>query len=431
MLIVLDTVRADHLSCYGHDRLTTPNLDRLAAGGVRFDQAISSAPWTLPSVVALLAAEYPERVYDTRLQRSVVERLQEAGIVTAAVTEGAWVSRAFGLDLGFGSWVEEQGAVQLIERGKQPDPRASGGIERTFALAREWLAHHRDERFFLFVHTYEPHTPYLDRRFVNGRVSPVVGPTFTIELLDRLQAGEVALADEDIAYVNALYDGDLHNADRHLGSFLTFLEESGLSDRTLVVVTSDHGEEMGDHHRSHTGDHGHALYDSLLRVPLIVHDPLRSYPVRAVRAQVRLLDVLPTIADRLGVVLAGGTDGTSLVPWMAGEKQDERIALSGHTRAGPARIGVRALGYKYIRTIETDDDWPSLDPPPPPRELYDLSADPGERRNLATAAAKLAATMDDLLRANRRGLSLAAPPAPDRSVDPELMERLRSLGYLR
>ena len=431
VVFLLDTVRADHVSCYGYARPTTPSIDALAARGVRFEQAISSAPWTLPSTVALLSAEYPERVYDGRLRRSVAERLRAAGIATAAVTEGAWVSKSFGLDLGFATWEEEQGAVQLLRSGERMDPDAQGGIDRTFALARDWLGRHRAERFFLLVHTYEPHAPYVHRDFVADRSSPAVGRTFPIELLDRLQSGEVVLSDEDLDYVAALYDGDIRNADRHVGSFLSFLQQIGLDDRTLVVVTSDHGEEMGDHDRSRTGDHGHSLYDSLLHVPLIVSDPVHAYPVRSVAAQVRLLDVLPTVADLLGVRIPEPLDGATLVPLLRGTEEAERPALAAHTRAGPPRVGLRALGYKHVVTVETGEEWPAVRTPPPPRELYDLASDPAERTNLLVTRPEMAGRMAELLEAGRRGLrSKPAPRIPER-VDPELVERLRSLGYVR
>jgi len=147
ILIVLDTVRADHVSCYGHDRPTTPALDGLADAGVRFEQVVSNSPWTLPAVVGLLTGEYPRRTFRERMSRSLVEVFQRAGLATGASTEGGFVSRHFGLDLGFDHFEEEEGNVQLWIEDREPEPDPEGGIEHTFDRARKWLAVHRDERF--------------------------------------------------------------------------------------------------------------------------------------------------------------------------------------------------------------------------------------------------------------------------------------------
>ena len=249
VLILLDTVRADHLGCYGYHRPTSPNLDALARAGVKFEQAVSPSPWTLPSVAALLAAEYPQRVLKKgQLLRSLVERLSEAGITAAAFTEGGYVSRAYGLDRGFDHYEEEEGPVQLLKPGERRDPNTRGGIEHTFAMARRWLSRNQNRRFFLFIHTYEPHTPYTNDDFTQGIESGLVGPVFAIDLIPRIRSRELVLNDADVEYVKALYDGDILNSDLHVGEFLTFLEDRGLRDRTLLVITSDHGEELNDHY---------------------------------------------------------------------------------------------------------------------------------------------------------------------------------------
>jgi arylsulfatase A-like enzyme len=146
VLILLDTVRADHLSCYGYGRPTSPHIDALAREGVRFEQVIATSPWTLPSVAALLTGEYAERVLPGKLTRSLPEVFQQAGFTTAAVTEGGFVSTAFGLDRGFGTFQEEQGAIQLVGQHRAGDPHARGGIELTFERAKQWLSRHREQR---------------------------------------------------------------------------------------------------------------------------------------------------------------------------------------------------------------------------------------------------------------------------------------------
>lgn len=431
VLILLDTLRADHLSCYGYSRPTSPNLDALAREGVRFKQVVSCSPWTLPSIAALLAGEYPERVFNTQLSRSLVERFQQMNLSTAAFTEGGYVSRTFGFDRGFRYYKEEEGVVQLLNPGKRRDPNPRGGIENTFALASQWLLQHKDERFFLFIHTYEPHTPYTNHDFTRGMDSGVVGPVFSIEFPHILQSRQLVLNDAEVEYVKALYDGDILNSDRYVGKFLSLLDDLNLRDRTLLVVTSDHGEELNDHYPTNTGDHGHSLRDPLLLVPLILYDPLHLYAVREVSAQVRLIDVMPTIADLLGVSIERPIDGISLLSFMDGTETEDRVALAGQTMRGPLRIGVRSLGFKYIVTVGSGNAQRQLVPAPPPRQLYDLSADPGERQNLVEKKPKLAATMHQLLQDQYTSLNRQIEPEISHDNDPALFERLKSLGYIQ
>ncbi len=429
VLIVLDTVRADHLSAYGHFRKTSPNIDRLADEGVLFEQVVAYAPWTLPSAAALLSGEYPERVFQNRLQRSLVSRFRDAGITTAAVTEGGWMSRAFGIDLGFEHYEEEEGEVQFLEPGEERNPNPAGGVDHTFARAGDWLSRVGDRRFFLMIHTYEPHAPYTRKTFTEGMDSGPVGDRLSIDFLAHLKSGRVVLDEVGQRYVDALYDGGIHEADRHVGELLTLLDRLGLGDRTVVVVTSDHGEELGDHFPTETADHGHSLRDPLLLVPLVLRDPLNDYPRRRVASQVRLLDVMPTIADLLDVPVEGALDGSSLLPLMNGADDRERVARVGVTKRGPPRSGIRATGYKYIVAHGPDRELPPLTPPPPARQLYDLSEDPGEHRNLADSRPELAEELQRLLDTNAPSRNLEAPQHPE-SIDPETLERLRSLGYV-
>jgi len=430
VLILLDTVRADHLSCYGYGRETSPRISRLAAeGGVLFEQVVSFAPWTLPSVVNILSGCRPgEGVFEeNRLERSLVEDLKGAGFATAAVTEGGFVSSFYGIDRGFDHFHEEEGPVQLHLPGQPLDPDYTGGIEKTFSLAREWIRENGDGKFFLFIHTYEPHAPYMRKTFAEGMDPGAVGEIFTLETVARLRAGDVTFDESDREYLEALYDGGILESDRHVGAFIDFLEEIGLGDEVLVVVTSDHGEELGDHYPSCSGSHGHSLRDDLVMVPLIIRNPRESYPVRRVGLQVRLMDVMPTIADALGVPLDESITGRSLVPLMRGKEGSPRAACGGEVRSGPERAFLRWLGYKYIRVTGPEPEDSPLDPPPPPMQLYDLTADPGERTNLARKEPDIVRSMMNILagmeEAGSGGFSM-----PD-DMDATLRRRLESLGY--
>lgn len=422
VLILLDTVRPDHLGAYGYRRPTSPNLDRLAEQSIVFEQAVSCAPWTLASVAAILTGRYPStaRGEDVRVSTSLVERLRDAGYRTAAFTEGGYVSRRFGMADGFETYAEEQGVIIA--------PKPTGGIANTFRQAHEWLAAHKNEKFFLFIHTYEAHAPYTHHDFAAGMDPGRIGDRFSIELLPELQSGRMTLTPGEIEYVKALYDSDILNADRFVGRFLEHLGTLGLADRTLVVVTSDHGEEMGEHFPTNIGDHGHSLYDDLLLVPLIVRDPSRA---RArVATQVRTIDVLPTVLDLLHAPPDPTIDGTTLVPVMDRKPGDDRPAISGWNHKGPVRTSLRDRHFKYVTSAGVSTIRHPLLNPPPEHELFDLRTDPGELRNLYDPESPVATAMDGALTERRRAILATEQPAPP-AVDQELDERLRSLGYVR
>lgn len=436
VLIVLDTLRADRLSSYGNPRPTSPVLDAMGQDGALFETVVSNAPWTLPAMVGLMTGEYPTaRTYDAGLRRSLVLQLQEAGYATAAFTEGAFVSKRYGFDLGFQEFREHEGSVPFLLNAQAEDAEAdpARGIEKTFGWAKSWLAEHGRERpFFLLVHTYEPHVPYRRRTFAEGMPRGRLGPTFEAGSAISAKRSELAANEAELAYIRALYDGGVAACDRAIGELLAELERLGIARETLVVVTSDHGEDLGDRLPLRPGNHGHALYDEQLRVPLILRDPTREFSVHRVTAQVRLVDVMPTVLDLLGLPPSPDRNGRSLVPLLRGEESEPRLAWSEiphHALIDPGvRWAVRTLSHKLI-----------VAPPPAGEggearlELYDLAADAGERSNLASRDPGRRAELMEQLRSVALGLHASGPAvyreASDQA-DPELQERLRSLGYV-
>jgi arylsulfatase A-like enzyme len=425
VVFLLDTVRADHLACYGYERPTTPNIDALARKGVLFRQVASYSTWTLPSVAAVLAGDYPPRVFDadTKMKRSLVEEFAAAGYRTAAFAESSFVSRRWGMDRGFHHFYETEYAT-LVELG-------GSDIEGTFASARRWLEENRDAPFFLLIHTYEAHMPYSHRDFVHAEDGGRIGPSFELAFLDSVRSGEIALTPEERDYIRALYDGDILSTDRYVGEFLETLEDLGLRDRTVVVVTSDHGEEMGDQFELFIGGHGHSMRDNLLMVPLVIHDPTRAFGERRVDVQVRTLDVLPTVAELLGFEISAGVAGRSLVPVMTGSETDHRVAMSGENRHGPARISIRDGSHKYITLIEQN---PTASGPDaiavPPVQLYDLRADPGEDVNLAGTRKRVARRLAVALARWYNGLGGDPVKVKTNELDEKLRAQLRALGYV-
>lgn len=423
VLFLLDTVRPDRMSCYGHERATTPHIDALAERGARFEQAVSFSPWTLPSVAAMLAGEPANAAFQGTLQRSLVQEFQRAGVRTAAVTENGYLSAKYGFDLGFDDYVEEAPV-------RPDDPLAKGAIGRTFAAAEAWLREHQRTRptepFFLLVHTYEAHAPYTRTTFADGMPTGRVGDVFRIEALDGLRRGAVEFDDADLERLAALYDGGIHEADRHVGRFLSRLDEEGIADRVVVAVTSDHGEDLGEHYRRRAGDHGHSLLDDLMLVPLVIADPTRRFAERVVPTQVRTLDLLPTLADLLGVDVGRATEGRSLLPLLEGTPEPPRVAFGGSMHSGPDCVFVRHLGYKFIEQLGPDTHDPPLVPAPPRVQLYDLRNDPAESVNLADSRSDLVERFRDL---NRRIDARGSATVTIDTADPEFAKRLEQLGY--
>ena len=436
VLIVLDTLRADRLSAYGNPRPTSPVLDAMAQDGALFETVVSNAPWTLPAMVGLMTGEYPTaRTYDAGLRRSLALQLQEAGYATIAFTEGAFVSKRYGFDLGFEAFREHEGSVPFLLDAQVEDAEADPdrGIEKTFGWAKAWLAEHgRERRFFLLVHTYEPHVPYRRRTFAEGMPRGRLGPTFEAASAITAKRSE-QLADEvELAYIRALYDGGVAACDRSVGELLAELERLGIAQETLVVVTSDHGEDLGDRLPLRPGNHGHALYDEQLRVPLILRDPTREFAVHRVSAQVRLVDVMPTIFDLLGLPASPDRNGRSLVPLLSGEPSEPRLAWSEiphHALIDPGvSWAVRTASHKLILTPA-----PAGGSGEARLELYDLVADARERANVAASDPGRRSELMQQLRSLALELH-ASGAAVYREVsdqpDPKLHERLRSLGYV-
>ena len=386
---MIDTLRADRLSAYGNERSTSPVFDRLARRGVLFEQAISPSPWTLPSMIGLLTGRFPseESFQNERLVGSVIEVLQEAGVRTAGFTEAGFASARFGFSRGFETYQERPGKVALArDPGGERDP--TGSISLTFADAEQFLRKLRDERFFLWIHTYEPHAPYLRGMYIGDLDPGAFGESF-IANLRRAQRGELELTETERSYVAALYDGGVRVSDAHVAS------------------------------------HGHSLYDDVIRVPLLVYDPRGRYRPRRITTQVSTLDVAPMVLELLGVEAAERLDGRSLVPVMLGHETAHRVAFSRVHRKGPPRVSVRDGRFKLIRDLSPEAEGAV--------EIYDLAADPGETRDLAHSSPEIPPTLEreldrfqaELVRRGPLDFSLERVALPD-----ELRDQLRVLGYL-
>jgi arylsulfatase A-like enzyme len=438
VLISIDTLRPDHLGSYGYPKPVSPAIDSLAADGAVFENVYSTAPWTLPAHVSMLTGlnNVRHRVYyekdklDPRVP-TLAEKMRERGYATGAVTGAGFVNASFGFAKGFDSYAMNQ--ADLV------DPRLAeeGGKD-----AVAWIEAHNDRPFFLFVHTYQVHCPY---KSPNAYIEKFTRDDpwwrsfeFSKDLGGRAGAFG-ALTAAERTHVIGLYDaGVRYTDDTLIKPIIDELRRLGLYDRTLIVVTSDHGEEFYDHGG---WNHTHSVFDELIRIPLILKMPGSEYRGRRYTPLVRVTDIMPTILDAADVSLDGlSINGRSLRSVLEGREKADRIfsAELAEDAAGiiiPQRVATNEGRLKIILNQPfTEEQWAFYKTKPPAPgaiEFFDLHADPGETRNLADRP-DLAPQVRALLEQARKFALLI--PRKDESkgkFDKALEDQLRALGYIR
>jgi arylsulfatase A-like enzyme len=429
ILVSLDTLRADRAGFLGNHRGLTPRLDALAAEGVVFEQAHAPAPWTLPSHVSLFSSRLPldhkVRWDANRMDLSLTmlaEHFRNAGYRTAAFTGGAYVAAYFGFSQGFEAYVERD---EVRDRGPG----------RIASAALRWVRENRRVPFFLFVHTYEPHSPFDHPDLAHpgdaGRLEGSLGN----RQVEAIHRGELVLTGAERRYVADLYDGDVAQTDRVFGGLLDTLRRDGILDRAVLVVLSDHGEDLWDHDLARSPSHGHTLYQDVLRVPLFVRAPGIAREGLRVRAPVSLLDVAPTLLALAGLPSGPGFQGRNLSGVCGGGAEPPPAPiLAEAVEAGPERFSAREGDVKVILAPRPESPvnegvWTR----PLPLEVYDLRTDPAERNNLSGDDSETVRRLVGILweRAGRTVPGLGRPDSPDGDLPPDLLERLRSLGYIR
>lgn len=452
VILVIDTLRADRLGLYGYPEPTSPNLDALGKESVVFTSCYAPAPWTLPSVVSLMTSTFPcehgviidgQRI-DPALQ-SLPELLSPLGYATGSFYANPYAGPLPGLDRGYDHCAFHQ---------------ATDG-----AIVQAWLSTIGHAPFFAYIHNIEPHDPYVaPDRLVSlfGRVSEAdkkeigerllgyrrltridyangqpIGTTDNTADQEASIAGIAQFSDD----IDVLYAGAVRDADEKVGSIIATLRETGAWEHTLFIVLSDHGEELYDHGG---WQHDQSVYEELVHVPLIVHFPAAAARSGRVDHVVSLVDVVPTILDFLGHGAPPHHRGRSLMPIMPSTDApgsshpasasdamcvpSVRINRKKYFKPyvdsrGHVNIVVRESTLKGIYNVE-----------PKTLELYDLSVDPGEQRDLATdrpdAAARLTAFAAEWLRdCVRLGAARGGPKDPE-ELDETVRARLRSLGYV-
>lgn len=399
LLITIDTLRADHLSCYGYAKIATPHIDQLAKEGVLFKQTIADVPLTLPSHASILTGTYAlyHEVIDNgnyRLQKkhtTIAEIFKQYDYSTSAFISAFVVDSRFGLDQGFDIYYDfdeeifdEEKALALSEIQRI--------AEDTTIVFYDWLKKHKNQKFFTWLHLYDPHDPYTPPEPYGSM------------------------------YKDNLYDGEVAYVDKIIGEIISTLEAMGLLGRTLIIFASDHGEGLGDHKEE---THQFFIYDSVMHVPLIFRLPNVLPAGKVIEEQARNIDIVPTILgilkiDRKKFPWLQGTDLTSL---MSGQFQELNLDAFCQTEIPRLRFGwsnlhsLRYQGWKYIQA--------------PKPELYNVTADPGELNNIIgqneAKARELATRLQNVVKKYSASEEEKSPSMP---LDAESMQKLQSLGYL-
>jgi choline-sulfatase len=391
ILVSLDTTRADHLGCYGYDLAETPAIDRFAKEGVRFARAKTQVPITLPSHSTVFTGKTPV-AHGAHLHSSVLaddgnetlaEILRANGYRTAAFVGATVLDHSFGIAQGFDHYDDDLGF-----EGAAGAARVERSAAEVLGRAKRWIGENRSGPFFAFIHLYDAHLPYRPPAPYARR------------------------------HQGRPYDGEIAAVDAEFGRFLKYLDGEGLRDNTLIIVLADHGESLGEH-----GIEGHSafIYETMTWVPLIAGCPGLLPAGKTVEDQARLMDVLPTILDILGIDAPPSIQGASLLPRVLGRERAPEL---------PAYIESRHLndlfGWSPLLGIETRK-WKYIRAPRP--ELYDLADDPGELRNVYADHPDVVSTLDRQLVGFLSNADGGASGSESEQLDAAMIEKLASLGY--
>jgi arylsulfatase A-like enzyme/Flp pilus assembly protein TadD len=393
VIISMDTTRADRLGCYGHHGGATPNIDRLAAEGLRFAQCVSPCPITLPAHATLFTGSYPfvhgareNTTYQlTPNNVTIAELAGLAGYRTFGVVGSTVLSRVTGIDQGFEQYVDLPAETSPDDEPLEDQTRRARDVTNE---GLSFLDQAGDDPFFVFLHYYDPHWPFA-------------APAEFAERFDDEYLAEIAYTDAEI------------------GRFRDALEAKRLRRQTFVILTSDHGEGRGDHGED---SHGYFVFDSTQHVPLIIWSPGAIAPGQVVQQQVRGIDVAPTVAALLGVPATPQMQGIDLLASNPNAGQLADLPAYAESQMP------RALGYSQLRALR-DGEWKYIHAPQP--LLFHVAEDPGELTDLAAALPQRTAEM----RSRLRGLIAESPDPPGsraarHAISAERMQQLKALGYV-
>ena len=424
----MDTLRADHLSCYGYERETSPNIDELVEDSVLFENVYAQSPWTLPSHLSMLfslnSASHQVYYYNQKIDDSlpsITSFLRKNGFMTYGFTGGGYVSRIFGFSKGF-DWYDEHFGKSLAVLGTDE-------AERLFAHTSDWLKENKDKPFFLFLHTFQIHGPYecpspWNEAFLDKEMK---WKKFNLVKFFRERGRDHKFTPQEIDNIMSLYDGEIRYTDEALiKPLITLLKELGIYDNTLLIITSDHGEEFYDHKG---WLHSTTLYNELIRVPLVMKFPNSEFKGTKVKAKSRSIDIMPTVLETASVKYnKKHLDGKSLMDLIEGRELEDRTFISDLAYKNvydttPAMIATNENNLKIIlsKSKESVKDI----------EIYDLQRDPKEKTNIIGKQRKFGQKLIDILNEYYREKQKVQRKKEQLQLDEKLKEKLRALGYLQ
>ena len=420
ILITIDTLRADHLGCYGYGRNTSPHIDQLAKKSVLFRNAITPRPKTSPSLTSILTGLYPH-THGIRSNwvplpekfTTLAELLRKRGYRTAAVVGNFVLKRKYsGLDRGFELFDDRMPNRELNRNLRE---KTAAGINES---ALRWLEDNRDKHFFLWLHYQDPHGPYTAPPEYRNFFVQIEEDVISADLIPKYQFLPwipVRGGNVDANAYRSAYDREIRYCDEAIGRLLGKLDELGLNN-TVIILVGDHGEGLGEH--DYYFDHGKFVYDQSSRVPLIIHAPGVTGPGE-IASQVNVMSIAPTILDLIGAPIPAGMETTSLLPLIRGTAEDDEECIFIE-RLNELKA-VRTDRWKYILNLLTGE-----------AELYDLESDPGETRNAAGENEEICREMNRRLRewmnANDR---IPLKKLEEMMISADERKALLSLGYLR
>jgi len=436
LLIIIDTLRADHLPIYGYGSIETPAFDRLAADGIVYRKAFSQASWTKPSIASILTGLYPsthQAIHKGSLLPddvpTLAEALLEAGYFTVGLpnNENIFPIRNFqqgfqvyeALEPDFFFYATESAfhltlynQLRLVrERFLSQKKRVEHYYQDAAAVNRHampWVDRSKGGSFFLFLHYMEPHDPYFRHPYDGTGYARVNNPNPSPDLARTYRE---------------TYDGEIVYLDQHLGELFRYLEEEGLYRDLLIVLTSDHGEEFYEHEGWW---HGTTLYEEQINVPLIIKLPGNAHAGTSTDGLVRSIDIAPSILSIAGASIPATVQGQSILPDSTGTVGAEAVyVFSEEDLEGNVLQSVRGVGWKLILANEGNPR--GLEP----EELYDLTSDPGESMNLSAGQPDIVTSLRERA-AETRSLALGmAVQAQEKEMSDVERERLKALGYVQ
>jgi arylsulfatase A-like enzyme len=431
VLIVIDTLRRDHLGCYGYSKDTTPNIDKLAAQGLRADEMIATCSWTIPSLMSIFTSLPPslhQATYKTHFGAGITtlaDELHGHGYQTAGFASNPFAKTGNGFALGFDVYTDFDGLINSDTDGLLNVPGTSKlpaiwemrSSPLVTQLASKWLdGRNTADPFFLFALYFDAHADYVPQPPYDKMFDPDYSGTAKGKLLSMPNP---KADDRDRAHIQALYDGEVRYTDEFVGKLIQKIDSLGLSKDTIVVVTSDHGEEFWDH--GHTL-HGPTLYDEVLRVPFILSWPGHVNAGTVLNGQISTMNIMPTMLDAAGARIPVQAQSPSLLNAFLGKSPLEpQFVIAETDYEGVNRRAVRTSSQKLIFDLEAGT-----------RQVFDLTSDPREKQNLdanpTASAAELKATFDAWDK-SIQSLRSTMEPSRNNENDQQTLEQLKQLGY--